>query len=266
MMNGSVAIGATVRAGVASLGPSVRACWAALLTAVVISVLAWALPPALAGVAPLAQIIAVAVACGALYRHAFGKSAGLAGLRWGSDEWRLLGVQALIAVLLLVVAAVLILVVGAIALGVARANAPGFDATSSQAWRDALAGSGLGTIVAGAAPLLGLAVLIWLGARLSLSAAASVEQSGVRVLSAFPLTRGVTVQVLAAGLVLTAPVAALLAVSSLVGRWAGPGLDGVLTALGAIFGYVYLAPVWTGALVHVYRRRHGPDASPSQEV
>lgn len=266
MMDGSVAIGATVRAGVASLGPSVRACWAALLTAVVISVLAWALPPALGGVAPLAQIIAVAVAYGALYRHAFGRAAGLAGLRWGLDEWRLLGVQALIAVFLFVVAAVLILVVGAIALGVARANAPGFDATSSQAWRDALAGAGPGTIVAGAAPLLGLAVLIWLGARLSLSAAASVEQSGVRVLSAFPLTRGVTVQVLAAGLVLAAPVAALLAVSSLVGRWAGPGLDGVLAALGAIFGYVYLAPVWTGALVHVYRRRHGPDASPSQEV
>ncbi len=266
MTDGSVAIGATVRAGVAGLGPSVRACWAALLTAVVISVLTRVLPPAVSGLALLAEIIAIALACGALYRHAFGKSAGLAGLRWGLDEWRLLGVQLLVAVFLFVVAAVLILVVGAIALGVARANAPGFDATSSQAWRDALAGSGPGTIVAGAAPLLGLALLVWLAVRLSLAAAASVDQSGVRVLSAFPLTRGVGLQVLVAGALLAAPFAVLLAVGGLFGRWAGPGFDGVLAALGAIFGYVYLAPVWTGALVHVYRRRHGPAASPSQEV
>ncbi|WP_425997661.1 hypothetical protein [Caulobacter sp. DWR1-3-2b1] len=266
MTDGSVAIGATVRAGVSGLGPSVRACWAALLAAVVLSILTRALPPALGGLALLAEIAAIALVCGALYRRAFGKPAGLAGLRWGPDEWRLLGVQALIAVFLFVVAAVLILVVGAIALGVARANAPGFDATSSQAWKDALAGSGPGAIVAGASPLLGLAVLIWLAVRLSLAGAASVDQSGVRVLSAFPLTRGVTLQVLAACTLLAAPVVALVALSSLVGRWAGPGFDGALAALGAIFGYVYLAPVWTGALVHVYRRRHGPAALPSQEV
>lgn len=266
MTDGSVAIGATVRAGVAGLGPSVRACWGALLTAVVLSVLTRALPSGLSGLALLVEIAAIALVSGALYRRAFGKPAGLAGLRWGLDEWRLLGVQALIAVFLFVVATVLILVVGAIALGVARANAPGFDATSSQAWRDALAVSGPGAIVAGAAPLVGLAVLIWLAMRLSLAGPATVDQSGVRVLSAYPLTRGVTLQVLAAGLLLAAPVAALVALSSLVGRWAGPGLDGVLAALGAIFGYGYLAPVWTGALVHVYRRRRGPDASSSQEV
>lgn len=266
MTDGSVAIGATVRAGVSGLGPSVRACWGALLTAVVLSVLTRALPPGLSGLALLAQIAAIALVSGALYRRAFGKPAGLAGLRWGLDEWRLLGVQALIAVFLFVVATVLILVVGAIALGVARANAPGFDATSSQAWRDALAVSGPGAIVAGAAPLVGLAVLVWLAARLSLAGPATVDQSGVRVLSAYPLTRGATLQVLAAGLLLAAPVAALVALSSLLGRWAGPGLDGALAALGAILGYGYLAPAWTGALVHVYRRRHGPAASPSQDV
>lgn len=265
MTDGSVVIGATVRAGALGLAPAVRACWAALLTAVVISALTRALPSSLSAVALLAEIIAMAVALGALYRHAFGKAAGVAGLRWGLDEWRLVGVQALVAAFLFVVGAVLILVVGAIALGVARANAPGFDATSSQAWRDALGGAGPGAIVAGAAPLLGLAVLIWLATRLSLAAAASVDQSGLRVLSAFPLTRGVTFQVLAAGVVLAAPVAALLAVSSLIGRWAGPGLDGVLAVLGAVFAYVYLAPVLTSALVHVYRRRV-PATSPSQEV
>ena len=266
MTDGSVAIGATVRAGLSGLGPSVRACWGALLAAVLISVVSSALPPALGGLALLFEIAAIVLVCGALYRRAFGKPAGLAGLGWGLDEWRLLGVQVLVAVFLFVVATVLILVVGAIALGVARANAPGFDATSSQAWRDALSGSGLGAIVAGAAPLVGLAVLIWLTVRLSLAGAATVDQSAVRVLSAYPLTRGVTLQVLAACMLLAAPVVLLVAFASLLGRWAGPGLDGALAALGAVFGYAYLAPAWTGARVHVYRRRHGSAAAPSQEV
>ncbi|ALL12681.1 hypothetical protein [Caulobacter henricii] len=264
MTDGSVAIGATVRAGVAGLGPSVRACWGALLVAVVLSVVSRQLPPGLGLVALLGEIAAVALACGALYRNAFGRASGLAGLRWGQDEWRLLGVQALVGVFLFVVATVLLLVVGAIALGVARANAPGFDATSSQAWQDALAGSGPGTLVAGAAPLVGLGLLIWLGLRLSLAAAASVDQSGVRVLSAFPLTRGASLQVFVAGLVLAAPIAGLMAVLNLLGRWTGPGLDGGLAAFCAIFGYVYLAPVWTSALVHVYRQRQ--PAAPLQEV
>jgi len=32
--------------------------------------------------------------------------------------------------------------------------------------------------------------------------------------------------------------------------------------LGAVFLYLYLAPVWTGALVHVYRHRWTPDGTP----
>jgi hypothetical protein len=165
-------------------------------------------------------------------------------------------------VLLFVVLAVLATVVGAIALGVARASAPGFDATSSEAWRAALSKSGVGAVVAGAAPLVSLALLVWLTARLSLAAPASVDQGKVRVLSVFPLTRGVTVQVLVAGVVLAAPVVALVALSSLVGRWAGPGVNGPLAVLGAAFLYLYLAPVWTGALVHVYRHRWTPDGTP----
>lgn len=266
MADGSVAIGATVRAGFSGLGPSVRACWAALLAAVVASVISQILPASARGLALPIELAAAIIAWGALYRRAFGRSSGLAGLRWGMDEWRLLGAQALIAVLFIVIGAVLAMVVGAIALGVARANAPNFDATSAEAWRAALALSGPGAIVAGAAPLIGMAVMIWLGARLSLAAPASVDQAKVRVLSAFPLTRGVALQVIAAGLVLAAPAVVLVAVSSLVGRWVGPGMDAPLAALGAIFGYVYLAPAWTGALVYVYRRRHSLDASLSRDA
>ncbi len=261
MTDGSVAIGATVRAGLAGLFPSLRACWAALAVAVLISAISRLLPPAAGGLTLLVEI-AAAVLDGLLHRRAFGRQGGLAGLRWGMDEWRLLGAQLLIAALLLLVVAVLAIVVGAIALGVARASAPGFDATSAPAWRDAFARSGLGGIVAGAAPLLSLCLLVWLCLRLSLSAAASVDQARVRVLSAFPLTRGVTPQLLGAGLLLALPVVALAGVSSLIGRWAGPGLDAPLALLGAILLYLYLAPVWTGALVHVYRHRWTPDGTP----
>ncbi|WP_421737036.1 hypothetical protein [Caulobacter sp.] len=262
MTDGSVAIGATVRAGLSGLLPSLRACWAALAVAVLISAISRLLPPAAGGLTLLVEIAAAVLASGALYRRAFGRQSGLAGLRWGMDEWRLLGAQLLIAALMLVVLAVLATVVGAIALGVARASAPGFDATSAQAWRDAFARSGLGGIVAGAAPLFSLCLLVWLCLRLSLSAPASVDQARVRVLSAFPLTRGVTPQLLGAGLVLALPVVALAGVSSLIGRWAGPGLDAPLALLGAILLYLYLAPVWTGALVHVYRHRWTPDGTP----
>jgi hypothetical protein len=262
MTDGPAAIGATVRAGFSGLAPSVRACWAALLAAVLISASTQILPLSVAGLALPIEIAAAIIALGALYRRAFGKASGLAGLRWGMDEWRLLAAQALIVVLLLVVLAVLATVVGAIALGVARASAPGFDATSSEAWRAALSKSGVGAVVAGAAPLISLALLVWLAARLSLAAPASVDQAKVRVLSVFPLTKGVTLQVVAAGVVLAAPVVVLVLLSGLVGRWAGPGVNGLLALLGAAFLYLYLAPVWTGALVHVYRHRWTPDGTP----
>ena len=266
MTDGSVAIGATVRAGVSGLGPSVRACWGALLAAVLISALSQVLPPAARGLAGPLALAAAIIAWGALYRRAFGRAPGWAGLRWGLDEWRLLGAYALVAVIFIVVGAVLLTVVGAIALGVARANAPDFDATSAEAWRMALAHSGPGAIVAGAAPLLGLALLAWLAARLSLTAPATVDQGQIRVLSAFPLSRGVVIPILVSGLVLAAPAAGLAAMSSLIDRWAGPGLKLPLALLSAVFAYGYLAPVWTGALVYVYRRRSTPAASLSRDV
>ena len=262
MADGSVAIGATVRAGFAGLGPSVRACWAALLVAVALSTVGQLLPPAITGLSLLTELAAAIVACGALYRRAFGRAAGFSGLRWGQDEWRLLAAQLLIGALFLLVLAILAVVVGGIALGVATTNAPGFDVTSSEAWQAALDGVSVGTILAGLAPLLSLALLLWLAARLSLAGPASVDQAGVKVLSAFSLTKGATPQILASALILAAPVVLLIALSSLVGRWTGPGFGAPLAVLGAAFAYFYLVPVWTGALVDLYRRRHAPAASP----
>ncbi len=259
MRDGSAAIAQTVRAGFSDLAPSLRACWAALLVAGLISVFANLLLRSAAVAALPLEAAAAVIAWGALYRRALCKAGGVAGLRWGMDEWRLLGAQALILVVLAVVVAVLSMVVAAIVLGVARAAAPNFDATSSEAWRMALSSSSLGAVVAGAAPLLGLGVLAWLSARLCLAVAASVDQERIRVLSAFPLTHGLAWHLVAVSVIVGAPVVAALVILGLLARWVGPGLDGLRHGVGAAILYLYLAPVWTAALVHVYRRRWTPE-------
>lgn len=245
MTDGSASVGGALRAGVSDLGASITACWAALLAAIVLTVAAGYLPP---GVSLLAVLAALVIAQGALFRRAFDRPSGLKGLRWGRDEWRLLGGGLMVLGLFLLIGSILLVAIGAIALGVARASAPNLDVGSAQAWKTALATAGPGGVVAGLAPVAGLIILVWLGMRLSFTAPATVEQSGVRVLSAFPLTKGRVPTLLAIGLVLGLPV-------MLVGLLFGlaPAGNAAYTAGAAAIAYLYLAPAWAGALVHLYR-------------
>lgn len=247
MTEGSVSVGGALRAGVSDLRASINACWAALAVAIVLTVAAGYLPPAMRLPAVLAAGV---IAQGALFRRAFGRAPGLKGLRWGRDEWRLLGGHLLVLGLFLLIGSILLVVIGAIALGVARASAPNLDVGSAQAWKTALATAGPGGIVAGLAPLAGLAILVWLGMRLSFTAPATVEQSGVRVLSAFPLTKGRVPTLLATSLILGLPV---VLIGALLGLAPSQGVGA--TAGVAAIAYLYLAPAWAGALVHLYR--HG---------
>ncbi len=247
MTDGSATVGAALRAGYSDLAASVTACWVALLASVVLTIAAAAtLPPAL-GLPIL--VVATVVAQGALFRRAFGRASGLKGLRWGQDEWRLLGAHAMVLGLFLLIGSILLVVIGAVALGVARVSEPNLDVGSADAWRHALATAGPAGLVAGLVPLASLAVLIWLSLRLSFTAPATVAQSGVRVLSAFPLTKGHVVTLLAAGVVLAAPVVLARAALSLT---AGDGV--VPRAVAAALAYLYLAPAWAGALAHIYRQ------------
>lgn len=245
MTDGSASVGGALRAGVSDLGASITACWAALLTAIILTVVAGYLPP---GVRLLAVLAALVIAQGALFRRAFDRAPGLKGLRWGRDEWRLLGGHLMVLGLFLLIGSILLVVIGAIALGVARASAPDLDVGSAEAWKAALATAGPGGIVAGLAPLAGLAILVWLSLRLSFTAPATVAQSGVRVLSAFPLTKGRVPTLLAIGLALGLPVA-------LIGMLFGlaPPQGAGFTTGAAVITYLYLAPAWAGALVHLYR-------------
>lgn len=246
MTDGSATVGATLRAGLSDVAGAARDCWVALALAAALSLAGQFLPP---GARLAVALLAGVLAQGALFRRAFGREAGLKGLRWGRDEWRLLAAQLMILGLFVLIGSILMVIVGGVALGVARTAAPDFDPGTIAGWRAAFASAGPAGLVLTLAPLASLAILVWLGLRLSLAAPATVEQSGVRVLSAFPLTRGRVPALFVIGLAIALPMLLLSAAVSL----APVGLVGAaVMALGA---YFYAMPAWTGALAHVYR--HG---------
>lgn len=243
MTDGSASLGEALKAGVSNLRAAVVACWGALAAAAAVTLWANELP---VGPRLLAVLAAIVIAEGALFRHAFGRAPGLKGLLWARDEWRLLGANLMVLGLFLLIGSILMIVVGAIALGVARASAPQLDVGSAQAWRDALAHAGPAGFVAGAAPLAAAVILIWLGLRLSFTAPATVAESGIRVLSVFPLTKG-RISVLLVPGVLGTPLAVTLV------HGLGPSQGVVFTAGSAIVTYFLFAPAWAGAVAHLYR-------------
>ncbi len=245
MTDGSATIGATLRAGLSDVISAVRDCWAALAVAAVVSVAADVLPP---GLKTIGAVLPIVIAQGALFRRAFGREMGLKGLRWGRDEWRLLAAQLMVLALLCLIGAILMVIVGGVALGVARTAAPNFDPGTIDGWKGAFASAGPAGFVLSLVPLASLAILIWLSLRLSLSAPATVEQSGVRVLSAFPLTKGRVPTLFVVGLAIAAP---LFVLSALLALAPGQGL--VIAAILAASSYFYAMPAWAGSLAHFYR-------------
>jgi len=257
MGEGSATIGATVRAGMAGWSPGVRACWGALVGGALLGLLPRALPPGLAFLGLPLELAATTLAYGALYRAAFGGPAGWKGLRWGVQEWRLLAVQALITIILTVVMAVLAVLVGAVVVGIAKSNAPGLDITSLDAWRGAL--DGPGAMVASLPPLLSMAIMLWLFLRLSLAPAATVDLDRIQVLSAFGRTRGVVLVLAGAGAVLAAPALILVVAIGYLRAVAGLSEGALVPELVSVtVVFFYLIPVWTAALVDVYRRQPAP--------
>lgn len=257
MSEGSATIGGTVRAGMAGWGPGVRSCWAALVVGAVVGLLPRALSPGLAFLGLPLELAATTIAYGALYRHAFSGPAGWKGLRWGVQEWRLLAVQALVTVILTVVMAVLAVLVGAVVVGIAKSNAPGLDITSLEAWRGAL--DGPGAFAASLPPLLSMAIMLWLFLRLSLAPAATIDLGKVQVLSAFGRTRGVVLVLAAAGAVLAAPAIILVVAIGYLRAVAGFSEGALIPELVSVACvFFYLIPVWSAALVDVYRRQPAP--------
>lgn len=221
----------------------------------------------------LAYLAAALMAQGALLRTVYGAAdrslqPGFAGFQWGIVEWRLLAVAALRAILFGLLGALLVTLFMAVYIGIASSEAgPGFAVASPERWRRTL--DPIGWTVVSAIVLAGGAGLAWVGLRLFVAAAATVARGRVQLLSIWPMTRRHVLPLLAAELVVLAPLAAVL------GLWAAaralthdhlgdPGA--VAGALGAAlsFSHAFLSlPLSVGLMSYLYGRLQVEDVGAS---
>lgn len=214
-----------------------RACWASLI----LTSAAFAI--ALAGDWPLAWIAALAlalVARGGLWRLASGQGRpGPCGLQFGAIEIRLAAVWALTVLFLsfLGLIAFVVLLCGAYA---AASAGRGFNPTMVATWAPAIVGGG--QVMLGAMAFLCILGLVFGAGRISLAEAASVDRDKVQVLSSFALTRGRTLPLVIANLVLAAPAIALaLGLRGQIGAWtAGLAIGGLWLPMSVgLMAYAY---------------------------
>jgi hypothetical protein len=165
---------------------------------------------------------------------------------------RLLASLALVAVLTAIVGALLSIGVLAVAFGVAAAGA-GFVAGDPATWAAAV--DGRGRIVIGLAGAAAGAALAWVLVRLAYAAVATIARARVQALSAWPISRGVTLKTAAGLAVVTLPVFAALLVLAAARPVAGALLAGLLIAGLAL-------PLNAGLMTYLYRQitEDSPDA------
>lgn len=243
-----------IRASLRDWPAAVRATWGALtLYGLAAAVTArYGGSPFTAPLATLVHVATASLAYGALYRRGFGKPLGPLGLQLGLPEARAFGASALVGLVIIFASVLAFILIGCVVLGAVMATNPvGFNAGSEIDWRAALSGP-VGVAVT-PAPLLCLAGLIWLGLRLALAPAASVAENRLRALSAFPYTRGAAFGLLIVAAVLGVPMLFASGAAAALGRLPGAPHWIASAALGAAFAF-FAAPVWTGALIHIYQR------------
>jgi hypothetical protein len=246
------------------------------------------LPQPTAGLVTLAvlpfQMAASVMATGALYRvelardHAgdpvFGVGQG--GLQWGQVEWRVLA-AGLVVGLILGLVAVGVLVIWGIVLG-AMSAAGAFDLSVLQRVQGGgqAALAAVGELFAGPAGwataaviLPGVALLSYLGARLSLLAVRSADTQSFNLGAAWSATKGATGAIILASIVfyLATMLAGILggAFGGIVGAFVGGVTHSGIVAYVRLFGGVVGAglgaalatPLWAGLATFVYRTQRG---------
>lgn len=259
-MANTISVREGVRAGYGFIVPAWKRAIAALfLYAVAANAYFYAVfanlsPAAILGALVLMVVVA-AVADGGLLRTALehGKP-GPGGLQWGRVENRLIGLTLLFVVLFSMVSLLLLIVLVMVSIGVSLpAKAPASSEVS--AW---LASIGpIGSAVFGLALAAAIAVLVWLGVRLSLAQPATVARDRIQLLSSITLTgQGFwTLLGVIAGVAL--PMIAVLALAALLRSPAGTVATPLALVLAAVAGLVAAfihTPAKVGALVYLYRR------------
>jgi len=283
---GQVQVGAAIGASFRNIGEAWRKAWGVMLILVwftatlqAIELLkpGWALVPFLGLIAAL---FITTAAAGALFRLGLtgdhpGDPAfapGPAGFNWGGLEWRVMGANILVGIIIGVLA-VIAIIVWAIAVGATAGVAGGADAQALEQgtqsdriaalFRLLLGPAGLAAVIVGVPALAGL---VWLSAKLALVTPLAADTRAFDFGKAWALTRGgVTALILGSILIFLLEVA--------IGAVAGglAGLTAVLTrntGSGQIWGGIVgqaadaaiNTPLFVGLVLYVYRTQRGDTA------
>ena len=247
---------AGLRAAAANLAPAWRRAWWILVPCCV----AWGVSASPFGGVPwfcLAMMLTL-VASTLLYRAAL-RIGGPLALGVG----RLLATWLLTAAFFGVLALLLFVVLLCASYAVASAGA-GFVPSDVKTWAAAV--DERGRVVLAVVGLVGVASLFWALTRVALGPAATVARGRVQALSAWPLTRGLGLRLLATRALVALPAAIALAFAWRIGTCtatrAGAGAWVVATIAGLAVGALWL-PLNTGLMTYIYERSAANRSDPT---
>ena len=139
----------------------------------------------------------------------------------------------------------------------------GFVSSDVRTWAAAV--DGRGRVVLAVVGLVGFGALFWAATRVALGPAATVSSGRIQVLSAWPLTRGMGLRLLAARALIALPAGALFAFAwrieagEATKSYAGAWVMAMMT--GLLVGGLWL-PLNTGLMTYIYERRTGHRSDP----
>jgi hypothetical protein len=227
---------------------------------------------------PIFTVAVSTMASGALFRlgieaeHPGDRNfaAGPAGFQWGALEWRVLGANLLVGVLIgvIIVAVVIVWAIG-IGVTVAGGNPADLQAIQSDSQAEKLAALGRimlgpGGVVSAVILIPATAGLIYLFARLSLFTLSAADTASFDLGRAWRLTRGALWALILAGLVIYVALTAFGFVVGLVaGLFSALGGQGITGGrlwggiAGQAIGASISAPLFAGLQLYVYRQQRG---------
>jgi hypothetical protein len=281
---GKIQIGAAINASFRFVGEAWTRSWGVMLALVwftaMLAVIQLIRPEWGGGVTPLGTVFTLflsTAATGALYRLRLTEShpgdgafvPGPAGFKWGALEWRVMGANVLVGLVIGVVL-VIAVIVWAIAFGITASTTGAADvqllegddqsAKMEAFYRLLLGPSGVVTALIGIPMALGL---FWLSAKLALVAPQAADTGRFNFGTAWALTRGAVLPLIVASIVIFFMQVVISAVlGGVAGFFAGlTGHVGQGSAWGGVLGETISAainiPLFAGLVLYVYRTQRG---------
>jgi hypothetical protein len=277
-MADGVPILASARAGYAFMRASLRAVAPAAVMFAAATALAAAAAPAPGANAAGAEIISLIATMASIlfglaysafnYRLALRNDAsGFFGLKIGKDESNLLGAAIVVGFFFLIVFVVCIVIFSLAMIPAAaqakvdlRGVAPGDEAAMLEAFGAIFKGPGGPYLIAIALGLGGF--IIWLSLRLFLVNAATMAEGRIMAFSTWGWTKGDTLRILAAAMMVLFPIALVIGLAlGVLGLVLGTSsfADAAGNFLQALAQNLFLIPAVTGLSVFLYRGLRPPD-------